>query len=255
MNDIDVLTKANQLRFKLGLDAYSPVNIFELSQSIEGLTTVFYPMGENISGMCIKGRRDTCVIAVNSSMSLGRQRFSMAHEFFHKFYDENMKAICAMGFAAESGKDVEKTADKFASYFLMPSVGFDNMAEKLASLHNDNKLAFEDVIRLEQYFGVSHKATMMRLKSGPYITRNRFEAFFSSNSVSFTAEIMGFSTDLYRPSPEGNSYGSFGHYITLANRLHESEMISDGKYEELMLSAFRPDFVYGNEGDNGYVID
>ncbi len=255
MNDIEILTKANQLRCRLGLDAYSPVNVFELAQSIDGLTTVFYPMGENISGMCLKGKGGTCVIAINSAMSLGRQRFSMAHEFYHKFFDENMKAICAMVIATESGKDTEKIADKFASYFLMPSVGFDNMAEKLASSNSDNKLTFGDIIRLEQYFGVSHKAAMIRLKNSAFLARNKFEAFFSNNIVYSTAERMGFSTDLYRPSAEGQSYGSFGYYITLANKLHEEEAISDGKYEELMLSAFRPDLVYGGGGDSEYVID
>lgn len=255
MNDIELLTKAHQLRGRLGLDPYSPVDIFTLAQSIQGMTAVFYPLGENISGMCLKGREDTCVIAVNSAMSLGRQRFSMAHEFFHRFFDENMKAICAMGIATESGRDTEKDADKFASYFLMPSVGFDNMAEKLASANQDKKLTFEDVIRLEQFFGVSHKATMMRLKNSAYMARNRFEDFFSRNTVRATAAFMGFSTELYQPAPPDKSYCSFGHYITLANALHEKERISDGKYEELMLAAFRPDLVYGHEGEEEYVID
>ena len=72
----DLMTKAIQYRKELGEDSNSPIDIFSLAQNIERLTLVHYPMGDSISGMCIKGKNGNSVIAINSAMSLGRQRFS-----------------------------------------------------------------------------------------------------------------------------------------------------------------------------------
>ena len=54
MDKLDLSTKAQELRELLGEDANSPVDVFSLANQIEGLTLVFYPLGENISGMCVR---------------------------------------------------------------------------------------------------------------------------------------------------------------------------------------------------------
>ena len=38
-----------------------------------------------------------------------------------------------------------------------------------------------------------------------------------------------------------------GQYIRLADDLYNSEIISTGKYEEMLLDAFREDLVYGED--------
>lgn len=111
----DLMTKAERLRKQFGEDNNSPIDIFSLAQGIETLTIVYYPLGNKISGMCIKGTEERCIIALNSSMTLGRQRFSLAHEFYHLFYDNNMKSVCAKSIG--TGNETEKMADAFAAYF------------------------------------------------------------------------------------------------------------------------------------------
>ena len=69
---VDLMTKAERLRRQLGEDNNSPIDIFALAQEIENLTIVYYPLGNKISGMCIKGANGS-TIALNSSMTLGRQ--------------------------------------------------------------------------------------------------------------------------------------------------------------------------------------
>ena len=91
----DLMTKAERLRKQLGEDNNSPIDIFALAQGIDRLTIVYYPLGSKISGMCIKGAERRCTIALNSAMTLGRQRFSLAHELYHLFYDKSMKSVCA----------------------------------------------------------------------------------------------------------------------------------------------------------------
>lgn len=64
MDKLDLSTKAQELRELLGEDANSPVNVFSLANQIEGLTLVFYPLGENISGMCVRDQ-EIKLIAIN----------------------------------------------------------------------------------------------------------------------------------------------------------------------------------------------
>ncbi len=247
----DLMTKAIQFRKELGEDSNSPVDIFSLAQNIKQLTLVYYAMGDNFSGMCIKGESRVFVIAMNSAMSLGRQRFSLAHELYHLRYDDNMSSIC--GKKIGDGKDIEKKADVFASYFLIPAAELECKAAQLAVKHEDGMLLLDDIIRLEQYFGVSHQAMVIRLKESTYMNRARVEDYLMS-SVRKRAEMMGYSSELYLPLPTEKQYRTYGYYINQADQLLKKESISNGKYEELLLTAFRPDLVYGEEGA-GDVVD
>ena len=145
---VDLITKAEVLKKKLGEDNHSPVDIFALVQRIEKLTIVYYPMGKTISGMCIKGTNNKTIIALNSSMSLGRQRFSLAHELYHLYYDDNMLSICAKTIGL--GDEIEKKADAFAAYFLMPRVALIEMIETFLD-KNNGKINVRDIVRIEQY--------------------------------------------------------------------------------------------------------
>lgn len=246
----DIMTKAERLRKQLGEDNNSPIDIFALAQGIDNLTIVYYPLGNNISGMCVKGNEGRCTIALNSSMTLGRQRFSLAHEFYHLFYDDSMKSICYK--SNDMGNVVEKKADTFAANFLMPRVGLTDRADTLISKHG-GRINKQDVIRIEQLFGVSHRAIVFQLNNCGYINDNEIDSFLNIK-VGKEAEKMGYSTDLYRPSPKCRQYCTYGNYINQADYLLEKDLISYGKYEELLLEAFRDDIVYGDE-EGGELID
>lgn len=246
-----LITKSAMLRKRLGEDSYSPIDIFALAQSIDRLTLVYYPLGEKLSGMCVKGRSGNGLISINSSMTLGRQRFSLAHEFFHLFYDDNMVALCAK--RIERGSDIERSADAFASYFLMPDATLLDLSERLASSREGRQLELGDVIRIEQYFGVSHQAAVYRLMSTQYLGPDRGQAFLS-RPIRKVAMSMGYSVDLYMASPEKRLYATYGDYIRKAERALAKDVISYGKYEELLLDAFRADLVYGGD-EEGDVID
>lgn len=246
----DLMTKAERLRKQSGEDNHSPIDIFAIAQGIEKLTIVYYPLGKTISGMCIKGFDGRCTIALNSSMTLGRQRFSLAHEFFHLFYDDSMKSICAKSIG--TGSQAEKKADAFAAYFLMPRVALADKADSLLSKHS-GKLNIQDIIRIEQYFGVSHQTAVYQLNNCGYINSDERDILLNT-SVRRQAEAMGFSSDLYRPLPEEKQYRTYGHYIDQADKLLSCDIVSYGKYEELLLAAFRDDLVYGIE-EGGELID
>lgn len=250
MDKIALWKKALRLRKELGEDPFSPINILTLAHSIDKLTIVYYPMGDRISGLCIKGD-GTRVIAINSAMTLGRQRFSMAHELYHLYYDDDEStSVCAKIIGA--GTEKEKEADQFASYLLMPPDALSEKIEQLKKSSSD-KLSIHDVVRLEQYFGVSRQAILNRLLGEKEITRE--EADSMRQNVMLSALSIGYGDTLYKPTPKEKQYKTYGHYIRQAEKALEQGLISNGKYEELLLDAFRSDLVYGEETEGGDLLD
>lgn len=60
---------------------------------------------------------------------------------------------------------------------------------------------------------------------------------------------------MYQPSAENKKRQVLGYYISQAENLLQADVISYGKYEELLLDAFREDLVFGEETEGGIVID
>lgn len=232
INEIDAM--ALSLRSELGEDFTSPIDIFSLAKTMNDLTVVFYPLGDNISGMCIKNKGAN-LIAINSGMSLGRQRFSMAHELYHLKFDESVAKSVSLK-KIGSGDDKEKEADLFASHLLLPTVALYNV------LKDGQTMTPEKIIWLEQYFGMSRQAILYRLKSEGKIDNNTYDNM--QTDVIYSASKLGYDTELYRASKK---MITTGQYIRLADDLFNSEIISTGKYEEMLLDAFREDLVYGED--------
>lgn len=239
---IQINQDAIALRRRLGEDDGSPVDVFSLMTSIRELTVVFHPMSDNISGMTVKDN-DVRLIAVNSEMSVGRQRFTAAHELCHLFFHNQFQTIVCSKDLSGNRDVLEREADQFASYFLAPYGALRRFIQDEPG-RVGKKLTIEDVIRIEQFFGMSHQATLIRLKSEGLITQAEAEAF--GTNVILIARKLGFSTELYLPTPIEKKYRTTGSYLRLADELREKERISSGKYEELLLDAFRADIVYGD---------
>lgn len=250
MDKMDLWKKSASLRRQLGADATGPIDVFSLAYTIDRLSIIFYPMGERLSGICVKDDTNS-VIAINSLMTLGRQRFSMAHELYHLYYDDNqLTAICAKNIG--TGSDKETEADQFASYFLMPPVALSELIKHIKEKPSA-RLSVQDIVRIEQYFQVSRQAVLYRLIGENELTLQEAEPM--KRNVIMSATSLGYDDQLYRPLPAEKQYGTYGFYIQQSEKALERGLISRGKYEELLLSAYRPDLVYGDIAEGGEVID
>jgi Zn-dependent peptidase ImmA (M78 family) len=247
---IEINSEAIRLRKFFGEDSGSPIDVFSMLNNNENLTVVFYPMSERISGMSIRDEKIK-LIAINSILTYGRQRFTAAHELCHLFLHEAFKNIIC-GKDIDQNKDPqEKEADMFASYFLAPYESLqDFISNKLQK--GKNQIDLNDVIRIEQHYGLSRQATLWRLKNDGYLAFDKAETM--KTGIIKSALKLGFDIDLYLPLPQEKQYYTLGRYIQLAEELRGKEMISNGKYEELLLNAFRADIVYGldNQGEEFY---
>lgn len=238
---IEINSDAIELRRYFGEDSYSPLDIFSMLKNSEDLTVVFYPMSERISGMSIRNG-NIKLIAINSTLTYGRQRFTAAHELCHLFLHDNFKSIVCNKDIDQNKDPQEREADMFASYFLAP---YESMKDfiKTKLQKGQHQLDVSDIIRIEQHYGLSRQATLWRLKNDGYLSFEEADRL-KTGIISFAAKL-GFDISLYRPAPEEKQYYTLGRYIKLAEELREKELISGGKYEELLLTAFRSDLVYG----------
>ncbi len=245
--------QANELRKQFGGNISSPIDVFAIMQSQEHLTLVFYPFSNQISGMGVRTLRGEQLVAINSTRTLGRQRFTAAHELYHLFIqDEITTVICGNDIGA--GRDEEeKNADCFASYFLAPNDALRSFIEKKLIKGAQRPLSVEDVVRIEQHFRMSRQAILYRLVGDGYISPD-FANTLKTNIIA-SARNIGFSDELYVPTTKNRQYFTTGSYIELADRLSDCDVISNGKYEELLLDAFRADMVYNLAAEDQETYD
>lgn len=238
---IELNSEAISLRKDFGEDVDSPIDIFSLIHNNDDLTIVFYPMSDRVSGMCIRDGNNK-IIGVNSNSTYGRQRFTIAHELYHLFFHEDFKSIvCSKDL--EANKDPqEKEADLFASYFLAPYEALVYFIKNKLKKEK-HQLEIEDIVKIEQHYGLSRQATLWRLIKDGYITHEK--ADMMKTGIIDSAIKLGYDDKLYKPTPEERQYATFGKYIKLAEELKTKELVSKGKYEELLLDGFRADIVYG----------
>jgi len=245
-SSIELNSNALKMRKILNEDPSSPIDIFSLINNLKNITLIYYPMSDRISGICIR-EENSKIIAINSNLSYGRQRFTAAHEVYHLFFEKELRNVICEKDISESKSDSEKEADKFASYLLAPYDSLRAYLEENKMLDN-YALTIEDVINMEQFYQLSHQAMLYRLTADGYLD------FTTSNNLKMAvtqkAMRLGYDDKLYKASDEEKKYFSIGEYVKKVEQLKDRDLISNGKYEELLLDAFRADIVYnlGSEG-------
>lgn len=245
--------QANELRKRFGEDLSSPVEVFSILQSQENLTLVFYPFSARISGMCMRMHSGEQLIAINSTSTLGRQRFTAAHELYHLFVQNEITTVICGGDIGAGKDEEEKNADCFASYFLAPNDALHSFIEKNLQKGARQGLTVEDVVRIEQHFRMSRQATLYRLVGDGWLTLEAANTL--KVGIAASARRLGFSDELYVPAPENRQYFTSGSYIGLAQRLLDADVISSGKYEGLLLEAYRADIVFNFEAESQETYD
>jgi Zn-dependent peptidase ImmA (M78 family) len=240
-----IATDAILLRKEMGEDSFSPIDIFSMVSEQNDITLTFFPMSERLSGICIKNDKNK-VVAINSNMSYGRQRFTLAHELCHLYYHGDFGSIvCQKDIEASRKDEKEKEADIFASFFLLPQEALQQYLKN--NVNSKTELEVDDVVRLEQYFGISRQAILYRLVSDRFLDKVKSENM--KTNIILSARRLGFDDKLYRPTEEKKAYYTLGEYISKAETIKEKHLISEGKYEELLLDAFRSDIVFGDDID------
>ena len=233
------LFKINQLaiefRLDIGLEYDTPLDFFPvITNKLRNLTIVFLEMDEKICGACCKVDSQQ-IMFINSKHSKGRQVFTAAHEIYHLFYEDTTFTICNLN----SKDEVEKNANQFASFLLMPI----NALYSYKKGNSIEKWDLNSIIDCEQYFQISHEALLYRLKSGGDITFDEFNLF--KHNIKNNALRRGYDSSLYEPYIDKDY--TIGNYARLVEKAYEKDLISNGKREEYLIQSYLSDLVYNFE--------
>ena len=240
MTNYDTLNyKAVKLRNKFGINEFSPIDFDSILLSQEEITYLSFPMTSNLCGLCIKDKNNK-VIAINSDRSLGQQRFSLAHELYHLYIQDNFEfSVCTKDHKTQQEKD----ADVFARYFLIPQNTLYWFLEEYLQLNLDEiSIELSHIIKLEQYYQISHKAILYRLKDENLISPEEFEKY--KDNITRKALSLGYDDKLYKPTGKTKTYGK---YIKLVEDLVRDDKISFREYEEYLTDVDRLDLLKKSE--------
>lgn len=214
-------------RAKYGFANFDPIRLKSLLIKLN-VVTLFKPLSENFSGMAVKAG-NTSFMLINSNHSIGRQHFSISHELYHLFIQENFTPHHCSAGTFNKKDSTEYHADLFAAYLLMPKEGIISLIPD-QELGKD-KIALETILKIEHYYSCSRNALLVRLKEIGLISQKTIEIY--KLDIISSAKKYGYDDSLYRPGNKDVVVGNFG---TLAKKLFDNEKISEGHYLELMNS-------------------
>ena len=230
--------KASTFRSRNGFGPTDPIqlNSFLLKANI---ITLFKPLSDKFGGMAIKADGGFNFILVNQNHSLGKQHFTIGHEFYHLFCQKNFTSQrCNTGLFDKQVDQEEKKADFFAACLLMPETGIIQLIPDHEK-KSKNLISTESIFRIQQYYGLSVNAVIYRLCELEYTDKSYFEKF-SSGKIG-TALRLGYDDHLYKP---GNADKVIGDYATRVDKLFKDEIISESHHMELLnainLDPFAP---------------
>ncbi len=221
INEAELL--ASKFRADNGLSMSEPVNAKTIVRKLN-IMTLYRPLSEKSYGISCKSSDGKMFMMINSNSTRGRQHFTVAHELYHLFYDENPEPHMCNG----TTNSKEKSADRFASALLMPKEGLYSELPQEDIIRHDVSLS--SVLRLEQLFSVSRKSLLLRFKDLDLITQKRLDELYAI-SVKDSARKYGYDLSLYEKGNEGLVIGDFGEK---ARKLFEQGKISEGHYQELL---------------------
>ncbi len=192
------------------------------------ILTMYRPLSDNAYGLSTRSTdKEDKFILVNSESSKGRQHFTIAHELYHLYLDENPHPhVCIR----DGKKDrTEVLADAFASALLLPREGV------LKAIPNDEiksrNVSLATVFSLEQYFRVSHQSVVFRLKRLSLITEEMLQYLLSIKIREVAPQYGIFDMSLYE---KGNENVILSDYGFKAKLLFDKEKISESHYNQLM---------------------
>lgn len=225
---LDMKVKAIQFRQQFRFAPKEPIKI-DFSLSKLGVLAVFKPLSDDFSGMAIKDGELRSMF-VNSNHPIGRQHFTVCHELYHLFVQEDFNSMIACKTGRFPKNDpVELAADYFASHLLLPEEGVLSIIPA-DELGGKDRITLATLLKIENYYSCSRTMLLRRLKEWGFISSNFFDTYVTG--VVMSAVTYGYPKDLYKPGNENLVVGGYGE---LANSLYDKDVISESNYLSFML--------------------
>jgi Zn-dependent peptidase ImmA (M78 family) len=223
---------ASDFRQQHNFNDRQPIRLQSLLRDLKVLT-VFQPLSDAFAGMALKTSETDGTsqrfMLINSNQTLGRQHFTICHELYHLFIQQNFTyQYCNPGQFKYADPE-ELNADWFAAYLLMPRDGILMQIDDWDELEK-NQIKLLTVLKIEQAFSCSRQALLVRLEEIGLIDRAYAESF--KTQVTQSAIQLGYAAALYQPANAGLTIGDYG---ILAQALFDKEEISESHYVQLLV--------------------
>ncbi|MNB97419.1 hypothetical protein D3C75_446460 [compost metagenome] len=202
--ELDATAFAEQTRERLGISMNDPIDVISLVEG-EGIY-VFQIKNLECSGF-VRIFDEQRFIFVNASESLGRQHYTIAHEYCHILRDlkdySTLKELPAEKYEYKL-KRMEYFAYKFADSFLLPQSAIIHTLDRFA-ISDYKKISIQDILRIQHHFGVSYLQMLRMLKKTHVLSEPQHSEFKMLSTkedpqrlIRITSEY-GFSTTLISP--------------------------------------------------------
>lgn len=239
MSDIKATAKqkAREARRALGVSETGPIDLTRVLRMNRDITIIRKPFEGNVSGCFLRGRLCN-VVLLNSNRTVGHMNFTLAHELYHIDFEPGLQgSVCFIDEDEWNKLESERLADEFAANLLVPDAGLE---EQMYRLRRGDRLplSMAEIIEMEQYFGVSHRAMLKRLVSAGWL--DEYTAASLKEGVISVARSLGYDITLY--SKPGD-FVIISPYARLAKQSFEEGRISWGKYRQLLVEAGLPELL------------
>lgn len=177
INKNDVELAAIKLRKDWDLGSDPIPNIIEMLE-LKGIKVLLIDDVDEIDGLAVFTSKGIPVVVVNTrNKSIERIRFTIVHELAHLLLNLE-KSIVA------DEKKVETFCHFFSSCFLLPS----EMLVKLIGSNKRNYIYINELISIKEYFGISIRAIVHRLKELEIIPSSYYERWMIYMSKTYGAK-------------------------------------------------------------------
>lgn len=213
--------KAAHFRNRFGYGPDDPIHLrsFLLMQNV---VTLFKPLSGGFAGMAMIVDQKPFMM-VNQTHTLGKQHFTIAHELYHLFVQENfVSQKCKTGLFTKQEDPEELKADLFAANLLLPEIGVSSL---IPQEERKGAISAQTIFKIQQVYSVSVKATIFRLVELGFADKSYFQTYESGSTEKM--RNLGFDTRLMY---SGNQDLTLGDYAVMAGSLFQQEKISESVY-------------------------
>ena len=213
---------AESERNRLGLGDGPILYLREVLENDVSLRIFYMRMPSQVAGMFAFADELGGCIAVNTRHPEERRRWSMAHEYGHFLSGRYQAEVSSTGQAARK-TPMERFADAFARFFLMPSAGLRRRFNQVLRA-SDGKMTVGELVRLAHHYVVSVEAMMVRLEELRLIPGGTWQRLRDQRFKVREAQI-----ELGLEPPQHEEHHLPLRYKLLAVRAFEDEKISEGQ--------------------------
>lgn len=244
---INIKKLANEARYRFSQQGIA--DIFDIIESEAFL--IRKPLDKlKISGFSTYFDKEF-IVFLNSSYTLGHERYTAAHELYHLLYNsEILKRDIIIN--KEKYEEEDKKADIFAAEFLMPEDYVKELFYKIIDVCPCN-VKVQDVVILNNIMKVSYRAMLKRLVQLKLCDESLFGELALMGSMENKDKLQditikqGYTKDLIIPS---NKEYISREYIEVSRKNYEEGKISFTKLKELLAFIGKDPSDFGHKDRN-----